>query len=491
MLTVHVRVTDATTGKPTAVRARFTGPAGEEFVPFGRVPDFPTGTGEDVGGQVLIGSRRYVYIDGGCEVRLPAGVPVTVELTKGPEYSPVLRDATLGPGQIALRFTMDRWTNLRAEGWYSGDTRVQALTPQAALLEAAAEDLAVVNLLAAERPAHDLLAFSGTRPTVETPGHLVAVNTLNSHPVLGTLALLDSHRPVFPLAFGGPSGTDDWSVADWCDQCHRKRGLVVWPDLPRLTPEALQAEALAAVLLGKVDAFEIAAFADEEPTALTDWYQLLDCSVKLPLVGGSGKDSNARAPGATRTYARLDAGQMLDYGAWVSAVRAGRSFVTNSPLLTLEIDGQGPGHVFDAMPQGRPVHLRVEARSLVPFDHVEVLYNGEVVASRDASGDRQSAVLESGFTPTVPGWLAARCRGSRRLPDGQLVFAHSSPLWFHPGGTRPRPTAVAVARFAGILDRALDWTANTARCENPKSREHLLAVLGDARRLLSQEAIAP
>jgi hypothetical protein len=486
MLTVHVRVTDSTTGKPTAVRARFTGPAGEEYIPFGRLADFPTGTGEDVGGHVAIGPRRYVYFDGGCEVGLPAGVPLTVELTKGPEYSPIQRQVTLGSGQISLRFALDRWTDLRAEGWYSGDTRLRALTAQAALLEGAAEDLAVVNLLAAERPAHDLLAFSGTRPALEAPGHMVAVNTLNSHPLLGTLALLDSHRPVFPLAFGGPKATDDWSVADWCDQCHRKRGLVVWSDLPRLTPDAPQAEALAAALSGKVDVFEIAAFADEESPALADWYQLLDCGLRLPLAGGSGKDSNAIAAGVMRTYARLAAEQTLDYGAWIGAVRAGRSFITNSPLLTLEVEGKGPGDVFESLPQGRPVNLRVEARGLVPFDHIEVIYNAEVVAGRDASGDRQSAVLETGFTPTVPGWLAARCRGSRRLPDGQFVFAHTSPLWFHPGGALPPPTAAAATRFAGVLDRALDWTANAARCENPKAREHLLAVLGEARQLLSR-----
>jgi hypothetical protein len=186
-----------------------------------------------------------------------------------------------------------------------------------------------------------------------------------------------------------------------------------------------------------------------------------------------------------RTYARITSGP-LDYGTWIEAVQAGRSFITNSPLLTVEVDGQGPGHTFDTLTHGRPVHLRVEARGLVPFDHVEVLFNGEIVASRDASGDRQSAVLDTGFTPTAPGWLAARCRGSRRLPDGQLVFAHTSPLWFHPDGIPPRPTAAATARFTALLDRALDWTANTARCENPKAREHLLAVLGDARRLLSR-----
>jgi hypothetical protein len=486
MLTVHIRVADGATGKPTPVRARFTGPADETYVPFGRVAGFPTEVGEDVGGHLLLGHKRFVYLDGGGEVRLPAGAPVTVEVTKGPEYSSLLREVKLGPGQISLRFAIDRWTDLRPEGWYGGDTRVGRLTPHAALLEGAAEGLAMVNLLAAARPASDLLAFSGTRAALESPGHVVAVNTLNAHSILGTVALLDSHRPVFPLEFGGPAGTDDWSVSDWCDQCHRKRGLVVWPDLPRLSAETPQGEALAAALLGRIDAFELSAFREEESATLSDWYELLDCGLRLPLAGGSGKNSNAVAVGTMRTYARLLRDQDLSCSAWFDAIRSGRTFVTNGPLLTLDVDGEVPGHVFTSIPESRPIRVRVEARAGMPFDLVEVVYNGQIVAEKQASGDRRAAVLETGFRPSEPGWLAARCRGSNRLADGQLVFAHTSPVWFHPEGKPPRPTNEPAVRLLAVLDRTLEWTERSARYDNPKSREHLVAVLSDARRVLTQ-----
>src|SRR5207248_1703111 len=129
-------------------------------------------------------------------------------------------------------------------------------------------------------------------------GCLVAVNTLNTHPVLGCVALLNSHRPVFPLRFGGDR-PDHWSVADWCDQCHRKTGLVVWPDLPRLRPDQPQGEALAALVLGKVDAFEVG----PDLGSLSDYHRLLDAGFRPVLVGGSGKDSNAVVLGSMRTYA--------------------------------------------------------------------------------------------------------------------------------------------------------------------------------------------
>ena len=482
MLTVHVRISDAATGKPTPARVRFFDASGTLRMPFGRLTEFATEAGVDVGGQVRIGASRFAYIDGACEVRLPPG-PVTVEVHKGPEYSPLCREVTLGPGKIALRLALERWTDLRAEGWYSGDTRCLYLTPHAALLEGAAEDLAVVNLLAAERspalgvPAavSNLAAFSGTKSCLESPGHLVAVNTLNVHPLLGTVALLDSHRPVFPLRSGAP-GPDDWSVADWCDQCHRKRGLVVWPHLPRMSTDAPQGEGLAALLLGKIDAFEVSYFDKPEPEVLGDWYRLLDSGLHLPLVGGSGKDSNAIALGSVRTYARLEDGQTFGYATWIDAVKAGRTFVTNGPLLTMTADGFGPGSVLTLTPEGRPIPVRIEAKRTVPIDRVELLLNGAIVASKETSGNRQSAVLETELLPTSSAWLAARCWGKDRLPDGQCVYAHSSPIYLKNGGPL-LPPPESFAPLLAVLDRTLDWVVREAHCETEPQRNHLLDVL--------------
>ncbi len=494
MLTVHVRINDAATGKPTPVRVRFLDPSGTTHAPLGRLAEFAVGPGEDVGGNVRVGPARFAYVDGACEVRLPAG-KVLVEVHKGIEYLPLCREVTLGVGQVSLRLAVERWANLRAEGWYAGDARAHELPPHAALLEGAAEDLAFVHLLARERPAapgrpagvSNLLAFSGTTAALEGQGCAVAVNTLNSHPVLGTVALLHCHRPVFPLRSGDPDGADDWSVADWCDQCHRKKGLVAWPDLPRLTAENPQGEALAALLLGKVDAFEVCSFPEIEPPVLADWYRLLDCGCRVPLVGASGKDGNAVTLGRVRTCARLAPGEEPGPGPWIEAVRAGRTFVTNGPLLALSVDGEGPGTVA-AVPAGKHVRVRAEARSAVPFDQVEVLAGSTVVASKTASGNRLSAVVEAEVPVASSTWVAARCWSRERLPDGQCVCAHTSPVHLEVEG-RPRPDAAAAAPLVEVLERTREWIARTARCPSEHHREHLAGIveagLGELRRRLA------
>ncbi|MHB1424416.1 MAG: CehA/McbA family metallohydrolase [Gemmataceae bacterium] len=495
MLTVHVRVNDAASGQPTPVRLRLVDADGVCHMPFGRLAEFAIGPGEDVGGQVRLGDAAFAYIDGVCEVRLPPG-PIRVEVYKGPEYPPIRREIVLGPGKIALRLTIERVLDWRSRGWYSGDGRVHELSPHAARLEGAAEGLDVVNLLAHERPPHggrpaafvNLSAFSGTQPTLEG-SPCVVVNTCNTHPILGTVALLNCHRVVYPLRFGAPDGLDDWSVADWCDQCHRKKGFVVWPDLPRLTAEHPQGEALAALMLGKIDAFEVG----PSGSGLHDWYRLLACGQRLPLIGASGKDRNTVVLGAMRTYARLESNQEFSYGAWIESVRAGRTFVTDGPLLALTVNGQELGTELILPPPvspparggghrgGQTVRIQAEARSATPFARLECVRNGEVVATAVAVGDPPTATIDADVSIVESGWLAARCLGG---DDGSIIRAHTSPVYVRMEDRPLRPSMETMAPLLAVLERTLAWVRNDARCANEHQREQLMQTLSAARQEL-------
>jgi hypothetical protein len=491
--TVHVRVNDAATGQPTPVRLRLTDAAGNYFAPLGRLARFATGRGQDVGGNLLLGAKQYAYIDGACEVPLPAGT-IIADLWKGPEYRPQTVETKLAAGKLALRLSVERWTNLREQGWYSGDTRAHFLSPPAALLEAAAEDLAVVNVLAFEDHIKDqfgsavpaipnILDFSGQKPALEVPGHLVAVNTHNTHPVLGSLGLLNTHRVVYPLRFGGPDGLDDWTLRDWCGQCHRKGGLVVWTRAWHEARDFPLGEPLADLILGEVDAFEIDFYEDSPFDVLADWYGLLNCGFRVPLVGGSGKDRNGVPLGAMRTYARLPSGEQLTYKGWVEAVRRGDTFVTNGPLISLTSQWVAPGQV---------VAVRAEARSIVPFEHLELIADGKVIAGAAPSGDPATAVIEAEVPMKANGWLAARCRGNHLLPQHpapQRVFAHTSPAYFTVPEGKSQADPVVLKRFIGHLDKMLEWVAREARCPTEKHRAALTEVFTAARQELLRRLV--
>lgn len=437
MLNVHLRITDASTGRPTAARVRVAAADGAHFPPLGRAPDCPGGRNEDVGGHLRVGRERWWYTDGACELPLPAGVPLHVQIAKGFDYTPLAETVVLGAGQISLRFALTRRPDPLPGGWVSADARCHFLTPHAALLEAGAEGLDVVNLLAVPFPvlAHDaetytttpnLLAFSGQTAALESDGRQVIVNTLNRHPVLGAVALLHAHRPIYPLTFGGEA-TDDWGVCDWADQCHRKKGLVVWVDAFEPCAGVCGGEALVAAVLGKVDAIEVTG--GPRKMSLLPWvYRLWDAGFRLPLVGASGKDSNKVALGAMRTYARPDG------ASWVEAVRAGRCVASAGPLVTLACDG-----------------ARVRAAANAP---VEIVANGVVVASGDGAAE---AVVAD------PGWVAARC-------PAHGGFAHTAPL----AVGEPAPRADAVAALVKLVGPVREWAEAAGRYANPARKRALL-----------------
>lgn len=504
--TVHVRVNDAATGRPTPVRLRITDAQGSYYAPFGRQAAFPTEFAEAVGGNVLIGREAHAYIDGTCEIALPPG-RLSVAIAKGPEYTPIHEAVVLAPGKLALRFTIQRWADLRAEGWYSGDTRSHFLSPHAALLEGAAEDVAVVNLLAWELTLHGaagnyralpgILDFSGQRPALEAPGHMVVVNTLNRHETLGQLLLLNCHRVVYPLTAGGPDGFDGWTLADWCDQCHRKGGLVVGDGFFGQAP-AYHGELLADLILGRVDTLQLGEFenpgADRAPrqeSLLTPWYQLLDCGLRIPLAAGSGKDSNRMLLGAARTYALLEPGQPLTYKNWIEAVRAGRTFITSGPLLTFTVNEQPPGAVLDLPVGTATVRVRAEVRSLRSLQRLEVVANSRVVAAADVSGTPAQASVEVEVPLPQGGWLAARCWGPYDAAVAQWHAAQSSPVYVHVGGKPPPPDRTALDALADSLQRTLLWVEQTGRCDNDAQRQRLATVFREAQDRLAQLAEDP
>jgi hypothetical protein len=506
---VHVRVNDAATGKPTPCRVRFTDEAGNYYPPHGRVWDVSPNVGIDVGGSLCLSTadryphQKWAYIDGSCEIELPTGL-IDIHITKGPEYLPLHQQLQLHAGKLAWRLTLERWSHLRQHDWYPGDVGAHYLSPPAALLEGAAEDLAVVNVLAFETGKSDyddqeqcqgtrfvyanLLEFSGQKPALENEDCMVVVNTLNTHPQLGALALLNCHRIVYPLSMGWRQERHNLTLADWCDQCHRKRGLVVWMCPLWQSKQELCGEALADTVLGKVDAFEINRFALEAQDFADCrlWYDLLSSGFRTTLVGASSKISNQVPLGCVRTYARLQENQPLSYAHWIEAVRSGRTFVTSGPLLLFTANDQDSGAVVQ-IASGQPVKIRAEARSLTPFDHLEIVANGEVVALQAASGDPATARLEAEIPMPQGGWVAARCVGKTWVAGnhgGQHVGAHSSAVYVEVDGRPASVDAGAVQRLRGHVEKVLKWVDEVR--EPWVDRQRLRKVFEDAVQVLQQ-----
>ena len=76
------------------------------------------------------------------------------------------------------------------------------------------------------------------------------------------------------------------------------------------------------------------------------YYQILNSGLRIPPTAGSASGVLPNPVGYNRVYAQV--GGELTPERWWEAVKAGRTFVTNGPLLRVQADGQWPGHVFSA-----------------------------------------------------------------------------------------------------------------------------------------------
>ena len=298
---VHGRIIDSSSGKPTPARIHFRSPDGRYFPPYGHTHEVNDNWFEDYGADLLLGDTQYAYVDGTFQGELPVG-DVFVEVAKGFEFEPVRQKLHIKPGQRDLEIPIERNSNLRQSGWVTADTHTHFLTPETAHLEAGAEDINIINLLAAQwgdlyTNVGDLTGKLSGSSSDET---IVWVGTENRQHFMGHISLMGATgSPIFPMSTSGP--TEGYigdptvrAMSEWADEAHDKGGLAIVPHFP--FPHS---EVIAEVVLGKVDGLEIRDF--HEPTmdtfAVHEWYRLLNCGYRVPAVGGTDKMSAGRPVG--------------------------------------------------------------------------------------------------------------------------------------------------------------------------------------------------
>jgi hypothetical protein len=461
---VHTTVVDDATGRAVPCRIHFRSPSGIPWQPHGHhahvSADLPSWH-IDVGGDVRLGRLSYAVIDGRCQGWLPEG-EVLVEVVRGFEYEPLRARLRIAPGQRELQLRIRRWTDLRADGWASGDTHVHFLSVDGAHIEASAEDLHVVNLLQSQwgslfTNTEDFTGVPSSRSDNET---IVFVGQENRQHLLGHLGLLGLRTPVMPWCSDGPNeaeigGTLETTLSHWADAGRAAGALVTVPHfaLPN-------GELPALIATGRVDALEMirmASYFHEE------YYRFLNAGYRLPLVGGTDKMSNEVPVGLYRTYARVGRDGALTFERWADAVRRGYTFLSAGPILRLRVEGFDIGDTVSLPRGGGSVEVEAVAESAAPIHTLQLVTGGRVVAeATDPRGTRRLALRER-IPVTQSGWIAARAGGptyydARRAHDTwqRAIFAHTSPIYVACGegpwsSEDPATLEYMTTRIAGML----------------------------------------
>jgi hypothetical protein len=248
------------------------------------------------------------------------------------------------------------------------------------------------------------------------------------------------------------------------------------------TTAGLSSELPVDVALGKVDYLEVLGFSNHLITSEV-WYRLLNCGFRVPAGAGSDAFPNfamLRGPvGLARVYVK--SGPVLDHDRFLAGLKQGRTFVTNGPLLTFTVGGQEPGEEVQLAAPGRVV-ARVSLRSNVPVDHLEIIRNGQVVASIPLRGDRTAADTTVHVPVPHSGWLVLRAYGDGpREPVLDLYpFASTSPVYVTVAGAPVRSRADAEF-FVRWIDRVTVATQAHTGWNTTMEKDRVLALLEEAR----------
>jgi len=452
----------------------------------------------------------YFHSTGSAELTVPAG-RIHVAVWRGPEYRVARVDVLVPAGQRATqRIVLERSDSLPGRGWWSGDVHVHMNyggayrnTPRHLAFQARAEDLHVVENLIVnkEQRIPDITYFRADPDPVSTPTFLLMHAQEFHTSVWGHVGLLGLGSHYLLPEYAGYPNTAASSLAMTnavvADLAHAQGAVVGYvhpfdtkPD-PADTTAPLYYELPVDVALGKVDYLEVMGYSDHLITSEI-WYRLLNCGFRLPAVAGTDAFPNFASlrgpPGLVRVF--VQSGAQLDHRRWLAGLKAGRTFVTNAPLLEFSLAGHAIG---DEMRLSAGSHLltaRVGLRSNVPVDHLEIIGNGKVVATIPLRGDRTTASDTVSIPVRASGWYVLRAYSDRaELPVLDLYpFASTSPIFVRVGA-QPIRSVDDATFFVHWVERVEAATRASTSWINPSEQNEVLRTLAQARAVFEARAL--
>jgi TolB protein len=463
-----INVTDAATGRPLPARLSVTLADGRGVAP------------DDAWRQADDGFDRterkyevgYFHTAGISTLTAPAG-EVEIEVSHGPDYRVVRRRVTVSADRLA-RVTVPVPRLMALPRWTSGDLHVHMnygghyrATPATLAAQARAEGLNLVENLVVNKEDRvpDLGYFTGRADPISTP-ELIILHDQEFHTSWwGHLGVLGLTAHLLLPDYSGYAGTAVASLfpdnATIADMAHRQGGLAGYvhpfdsdPD-PADAASPLTNGLPVDVALGKMDYLEVVGFSDHLATSKV-WYRLLNCGFRVPAGAGTDAMTNyasLRGPlGTDRVY--VQAALPMDRARWYAALRAGKSFATNGPLLQLTMGGMGIGSELRLPAGSRRLPARVTLHSNVPVDHLELIGNGVVVSAIPLSGNHTAADTTVMIDANASGWYLLRAYGDRAIEPVLDIypFATTSPIYVTVGGQQVRSTKDA-DYFLRWLDR--------------------------------------
>jgi Tol biopolymer transport system component len=443
--------------------------------------------------------RDFFHAEDKFTVDLPPG-EATLEAAKGVEHVPQSKKVTIRQNQVTIvDIDLHRMTSMNAAGWWSASDHVHMNyagnlhnTPENLMMMARAEDLDVVGekVCNKDHRIFDHQYFTGKLHPLTTSEQILTFGEEYRPPFYGHINFINLTKHLispFTTGYEGsgieslyPSNTDMFLAA-------RKQGAIggyvhPWSGNPIKSGYGVARGFPVDLALGAFEYLEVHTSANHFTGTAPVWHRALNCGFRVTASAGEDSILGLHATpiiGSSRLYAYL--GDRLEWPRYVEAIRRGRTFVTNGPLLSLTVDGHIPGD--EIQMKGDSVEVNASAQSIVSLEKLELYFNGQVIASSDGSPIRKRLPIDRS------GWITLRATNSKSQHpiDDSYIVGETSPVYVTKGG-QPIRSKTDAEYFIQWIDDITKQAQAHSGWRSDKERSHVLGQFRQARAVFEQRA---
>lgn len=492
MCQVTLTLTDDETGRPLAGVVRIAHQDGDQRVAF-------KPAGLDSRGWGLLAKQPdiadWLVVPQKVTIELPRRA-VTIEALSGLETEAAKIELDLSNGQqrdVSLRLT--RFHDSQRSGWRSANTHLHLMKLTREESDRylrdfpAADGLDVLFVSHLKRAGADQDYNTNQYPTgrlkfLETRGVLISNGEEHRHNFgpggegYGHVMLLGLKELVQPVSIGegiAKTPPDFPPIAMGLENAHQQDGTAIWchnnwgfEDIPNWLAGRLDAQNI-------FDGGSHGSFADS-------FYHYLNAGLKVPFSTGTDWFMDDFA----RVYAKVGTDQPLTPETWLAALRAGRTFITNGPLLEFRVNDKEIG---DSVEMAQPGELTITASAIgrSNFELLEIVQNGQVIASESAvvADGHFTATMRKTIKVSESTWLAARISTANKNEYGRTLFGHTSAVYVTFGGRAIR-RAADIAWLRHEVESARAAIAEKSQFDTAEQRQKVLGLYDQALQALSE-----